>query len=243
MLALILSRLELSQINSERFSDESGRVYVIYTVEEVCEKFGCGKEKAIRIFKELEKNGMIERYRKNRLTPYSIYITDAFYDILKSDVTKSEKPTSRSRETQRHEVGKPEDIYNEYIYNDNIKNKSSIIVTDDEIRERIEYDCLYCEENAGMLDELVMIISDVLNGVSPTVRIGKDELPRSLVVSRFDKIDSENIVSVLWQLNRNKTKIKNMRAYLRMMLYNDVATSECEETAALAEFKARYGID
>ncbi len=243
MLALILSRLELSQINSERFSDESGRVYVIYTVEEVCEKFGCSPGKTVRAFKELEKSGMIERYRKNRLTPYRIYITDAFYDILKSEVTNVQNGKSRVCKTESHECSKPEDIYNEYIYNNNIKNKSSIIVTDDEIRERIEYDCLYCEENAGMLDELVMIISDVLNGVSPTVRIGKDELPRSLVVSRFDKIDSENIVSVLWQLNRNKTKIKNMRAYLRMMLYNDVETSECEETAALAEFKARYGID
>lgn len=239
---MILDRLELSQINSERFSDENGKVYVIYTVEEVCEKFGCSAERTTRIFKELEKNGMIKRYRKNRLTPYRIYITDAFYDILKSDVTNPQNPNSRNRKTESHECVKPEDIYNEYSNNNIINNNPSIIVTDDEIKEQIEYDCFYCEETAGVLDELVMIISDVYNGTSPTVRIGKDDMPRSIVVSRFNKIDSEHIFSILWQLNRNKKKIRNMKAYLIMMLYNEVETGECEYTAGMAMFKAQFGV-
>lgn len=242
LLAIILDRLELSQIHSERFSDENGEVYAVCTVEEVCKKLGCGTEKTIRIFKELENCGMLRRQRENRQAPYRIYITDAFYDILNSDVTSSEKPNSRTGGNRTSEFGKAEDSYTEYSNNNNSNNNSSIIVTDDEIKEKIEYECLWSEENAGVLDELVMIISDVLNGTSPTVRIGKDDMPRSIVVSRFRMIDSEDIVSVLWQLGRSKTIIRNMKSYLIMMLYNEVETRECELFALEAKLKADYGV-
>ncbi len=234
VLAMILDRTELSKINSDRFSDKNGDVFVVLTIEEIRKKSHCSSEKAIRIFRELENAGMIKRYRRTRSTPYRIYLTDAFYDVVKSDFTKSENPTSRGRETRCPEFGKPEDIYNEYSNNNISNNKSSIIVTDDEIREQIEYDCLYCEDYAGMLDEIVMIISDVLNGTSPTVRIGKDDMPREIVVRRFRMLEGEHIMSILWQLGRNKTKIRNMKAYLIMKLYNEVEAGECELTAALA---------
>lgn len=88
-----------------------------------------------------------------------------------------------------------------------------------------------------MLDELVMIICDVLNGTSPTVRIGRDDMPREVVVNRFLMLDGEHIMSILWQLSRNKTKIRNMKAYLIMKLYNEVETGECEAAAALARYE------
>ena len=69
MLAFIFDRLELSEINSDRFSDENGSVYVIYTVEEVCKKLRCSKPKAIKVLKELETSGMILRRRTNGSRP------------------------------------------------------------------------------------------------------------------------------------------------------------------------------
>lgn len=98
---------------------------------------------------------MIKRYRRTRSTPYRIYLTDVFYDIVKSDLAKSENETSQSSELTPREVAKSAPIYNEYSNNNISNNKSSIIVTDDEIREQIEYDCLYCEDYAGMLNEEV----------------------------------------------------------------------------------------
>lgn len=243
MLALILDRLELSQMNSERFSDENGNVFVIYTIDEICEKFGCSNKKVTRLLRELEANEMILRRRTNGSRPSKIYLTKKFFSALKQDVAKCPNDRLQNVETALCKATKTPSINNEYNNNNTINNNSSIIVTDDEIKERIEYDCLYCEETAGVLDELVMIISDVLNGTGPTVRIGKTDMPRSIVVSRFNRIDAEHIFNVMWLINHNKTKIRNMKAYLITNLYNEVETGECEVAAALAKYKADFGFD
>lgn len=243
LLAMIFDRLELSQINSERFSDESGRVYVIYTVEEICEKIGCGNKKVTKLFRELEANEMIYRRRTNGSRPSKIYLTNNFFNALKQDFAKGGNEPLQNVRTAPCKASETPSINNEYSNNNIINNNSSIIVTDDEIKEMIEYDCFYCEEYAGILDELVMIISDVFNGTSPTVRIGKDDIPRSIVVSRFRMIESDDILSILWQLNRNTVKIRNMKAYLIMMLYNEIETKESGLAALKAKLKADFGFD
>ena len=233
---MILDRFGLSAINDDKFTDESGELFIIFTVEEVCEKFGCGKDKVIRIFRELENNGLIIRKRKISCMPYKIYLTERFFRLAESEFPTAENPTSGSTETRVPKLAKPEHIKNKNIKNDNSNNNPSIIGfgrTEDEIREQIEYECLVCDENKKLLDEIVMIISDVLNGTSPTVRIGRDDMPRGIVVSRFCKLDSEHIVSVIYDLEHGKTEIRNIKQYLITMLYNAPATSECY---AAAEF-------
>lgn len=79
-----------------------------------------------------------------------------------------------------------------------------------------------------------MIISDVLNGTSPTVRIGKDEMPRGLVISRFCKIDSEHILYVFSQLKTNTSDIRKIKSYLVTMLYNAPATIQSMTEAEFA---------
>ena len=238
MLAFIFDRLELSEINSDRFSDENGSVYVIYTVEEVCKKLRCGKSKAIKVLKELETNGMIFRRRTNGSRPSKIYVTQRFREGLKTNPAKSENETLQSLKFEPCKVSKTIPIYNNNNNNNIINNNSSTLVTDEEIKEQIEYDCLYCEEDAGMLNEIVMIISDVLNGMGPTVRVGKDDMPRELVAKRFRMLDGDCVMSVIWQIKRNKTKIYNMKAYLIMLLYNELEISECEAAAFFAMYNA-----
>ena len=91
-----------------------------------------------------------------------------------------------------------------------------------------------CDANRNLLDETVMIIFDVLNGTSPTVRIGKDDMPRGVVISRFCKLNSEHIFYIFSKLDRNETKIKNIKSYLITMLYNAPATMETDVTAEYA---------
>ena len=52
---LFLDRMGISQKNG--WIDKDGRVYIIYTVEDVMEALGCGNKKAIQILAELEKKG------------------------------------------------------------------------------------------------------------------------------------------------------------------------------------------
>lgn len=244
LLALILDRSELSEINADRFTDESGSVYVIYTVEEVCKKIGCGKARALRLFRELEGCGMITRKRTNGCMPSKIYITQLFLSGLKQNTPKSENQTLQNLKTEPCKVPKSAATKNNNIKNKNINNNSSIIGfarTEDEIREQIEYEFLVCDENKGLLDEIVMTISDILNGTSPTVRIGRDEIPRGLAVSRFCKLDSEHIVSVMWQIEHNSVKIRNMKSYLTAMLYNEPASYNAAVTAEFAYNRSNNG--
>ncbi len=124
--------------------------------------------------------------------------------------------------------------------NNKFSNNNPSIVgfarTEDEIKEQIEYECLVCDENKNLLDEIVMIISDVLNGTSPTVRIGKDDMPRGIVIARFCRLDSEHICYVLSGLENTKSKIKNIKSYLITLLYNAPATMESEVTALFSYY-------
>lgn len=237
LLALILDRFGLSTVNSDKFTDENGDIYVIYTLEQVCQKFGCSNTRTQRIFRELENNGMIIRKRKNRLSPYRIYLTSTFYEFIKYEPATLQNDSSRVYNLNTRDFTECKDSKNNNSNNNIINNHPSIIGferTEDEIREQIEYDCLVCDANKKLLDEIVMIISDVLNGTSPTVRIGKDNMPRGIVVARFCKLDSEHIFNVLVNLENNTTKIKNIKPYLITMLYNAPATTESEATAEFA---------
>ncbi len=237
LLAMILDRFCLSTINADRFTDENGEIYVVYTVEEVSEKLGCGNTRTLRIFKELESNGLIIRSRKICCMPYRIYITERFSEYVKQEFASAENDNSRVYEIKTPEFTKSEHSKNNNSNNEISNNHQSIIGfgrTEDEIREQIEYDCIVCDANKNLLDEIVMIISDILNGTSPTVRIGGTDMPRGTVISRFCKLDSEHIYYVFSKLTNNETEIKNIRSYLITMLYNAPATMEAEVTAEFA---------
>ena len=74
------------------------------------------------------------------------------------------------------------------------------------------------------LDELVEIMTECVCSKSPTIRIGKQDIPQELVKSRYLKLTHENIEYVFDSLALNTTKIKNMKAYLMTTLYNAPVT-------------------
>ena len=54
--------------------------------------------------------------------------------------------------------------------------------------------------------------------------INRDEVPREVVKSRLLKLDSEHINYVIECLQKNTTKVKNIRSYLLTALYNSYET-------------------
>ena len=59
---ILLDRMGLSVKNG--WLDEQGRVYIIFPVQEVMDALGCADNKATKLFRELEKFGLIERKRR-----------------------------------------------------------------------------------------------------------------------------------------------------------------------------------
>ncbi len=104
---ILLSRMELSAKNG--WIDDQKRVYIIFTIEEVMEKLGCGNKKAIQLLDELEnKLGLIERKRQGLGKPNLIYVKN-FLPVDKSvegHFLKCQNHTSGSVQTTFQEVSK-----------------------------------------------------------------------------------------------------------------------------------------
>ena len=72
---LMLDRMGLSVRNS--WLDSEGRVYIYFTLEDALAMLGCGKDKAVRLFKELDVSGgigLIERRKQGQGRPTRIYV-------------------------------------------------------------------------------------------------------------------------------------------------------------------------
>lgn len=72
---LMLDRMGLSVRNG--WLDNAGRVYIFFTLEDALSMLGCGKDKAVRLFKELDLCGgigLIERHKQGQGKPTLIYL-------------------------------------------------------------------------------------------------------------------------------------------------------------------------
>lgn len=116
---LMLDRMSLSIKN--RWFDEEDRVYIIFTVEEIMELLGCGRQKAIKNIAELDSEkgiGLIEKKRLGLGKPNVIYVKNFMIkECLDSEseeieaenagnMQKYENQTSGSMKTKLQEVPK-----------------------------------------------------------------------------------------------------------------------------------------
>ncbi len=72
---LMLDRMALSIKN--KWVDEEGRVYIIFTLEQVMQYMNCGKDKGVKIMAELDTGkgiGLIQRVKRGLGKPTIIYV-------------------------------------------------------------------------------------------------------------------------------------------------------------------------
>ena len=75
---VLLDRMSLSMKNG--WHDDQGRVYIVFTLEDVAETLGYKSEKAIKLFNELDIKkgvGLIERVRQGRGRASLIYVKNS----------------------------------------------------------------------------------------------------------------------------------------------------------------------
>ena len=167
---LMLDRMSLSIKN--RWFDEKDRVYIIFTVEEIMELLGCGRQKAIKNIAELDSEkgiGLIEKKRLGLGKPNVIYVKNFMIKDCPEpkreeiglenagNTQKYENQTSRSPENKLQEVCKSNSNYNNLSYNKENDNESDQIRSADvrsddrlaimqayeeQIKDNIDYDGL-----------------------------------------------------------------------------------------------------
>ena len=132
---LMLDRMALSIRNN--WVDNEGKVYIIFTLEQVMEYMNCGKDKGVKILAELDTDkgiGLIERVKRGLGKPTIIYVKSFVYrkekvldsaendnrsqEFGKTEVWKSEKSKSGVRKNRSTEVGKTDPNNTNYNYTD-----------------------------------------------------------------------------------------------------------------------------
>ena len=113
---LMLDRMGLSVKN--QWFDEKNRVYIIFTVEEIMDLLGCGRQKAVRSIAELDGEkgiGLIEKKRMGQGKPNIIYVKSFVIEdcdagtgdgAVQEDFQKYENQTSGSMKNELPEVPK-----------------------------------------------------------------------------------------------------------------------------------------
>lgn len=101
-----------------------------------------------------------------------------------------------------------------------------------------------------MLDEILDLIVETACTARKRIRIAGDDFPAELVKAKFMKLDSEHIRFVMDGMKENTTKIRNIKQYLKAVLFNAPSTIGSYFTAlvahdmasgALAPKKPQYG--
>ena len=96
----------------------------------------------------------------------------------------------------------------------------------DLILENIEYDTLIQNPRIDreQLDEIVDILLETVCTSRKSIRVAGDDYPAELVKAKFLKLDSHHIEFVMDCLRDNTTKVRNIKQYLRAMLFNAPST-------------------
>lgn len=70
----MLNRASLSAVHTKDFTDKVGRLYIIYTVEQIMEDMRCARRTTIKMLKKLEDIGLIEKKRQGQGKASIIYV-------------------------------------------------------------------------------------------------------------------------------------------------------------------------
>lgn len=104
------------------------------------------------------------------------------------------------------------------------------------IKENMEYDHLVSNAivDKPQLDELVDIMAEVVCTQRKTVRIAGDDYPAEVVKSRFLKLTGEHIEYAADCMQSNASDIRNIKQYLRAVLFNAPSTMDSYYAAKVA---------
>ena len=158
-------------------------------------------------------------------------------DIQKTDLSKKEKSNtdlssnhsipilSPNPSPLREETAEPERKGTEAA--------DAYSVYEEIIKDNIEYE--HFIKHTGIdrerLDEIVSLILETVCTKRKTIRIAGDDYPAELVKAKFMKLNSSHIEFVFDCMKENTTKIRNIKQYLKAVLFNAPNTIDSYYTA------------
>ena len=233
---ILLDRMSLS-VKNEWF-DKKGRVFIIFTIEDVKRTLRCADNKATRLLRELEKFGLIERKRRGQGKPCLVYVKNFSAESSKESVKNRDNDDScgskiacqdpvKSRGIKKKE-NKTEMNNTNLILSDESEKMKNRELLEEYFSRSLEIDLLLrlCPDDEDTIYQIVDLLVDTCTTNRKLLRIAGDDKPAEVVRSRFMKLNADHIRFVLKCLAENSSPIRNMKQYLLAALYNAPTTMQ-----------------
>ena len=189
--SILLDRMGLSVKNG--WLDEQGRVYIIFPVQEVMDALGCADNKATKLFRELEKFGLIERKRRGLGKPNLIYVKNfadpRFRNCEKNgsgaaDSAQQETAKSRGNKTEwnKTEGSEPDPFSSDAESEPDERTRLEAY-----FMQSLEVDLLLraCPDEEDTIHQIVNLLVDTCSSKRRMLRVAGDDKPAEVVRSRF----------------------------------------------------------
>ena len=233
---ILLDRMSLS-VKNEWF-DKKGRVFIIFTIEDVKRTLRCADNKATRLLRELEEFGLIERKRRGQGKPCLVYVKNFSSESSKESVKNRDNDDScgskiacqdpvKSRGIKKKENKTEMNNTNPILSDESEKMKNRELL-EEYFSGSLEIDLLLrlYPDDEDTLYQIVNLLVDTCATNRKTLRIAGDDKPAEVVRSRFMKLNADHIRFVLKCLAENSSPIRNMKQYLLASLYNAPTTMQ-----------------
>ena len=233
---ILLDRMSLS-VKNEWF-DKKGRVFIIFTIEDVKRTLRCADNKATRLLRELEEFGLIERKRRGQGKPCLVYVKNFSAESSKESVKNRDNDDScgskiacqdpvKSRGIKKKE-NKTEMNNTNLILSDESEKMKNRELLEEYFSHSIEIDLLLrlYPDDEDTLYQIVNLLVDTCATKRKMLHIAGDDKPAEVVRSRFIKLNADHICFVLKCLAENSSPIRNMKQYLLASLYNAPTTMQ-----------------
>ena len=233
---ILLDRMSLS-VKNEWF-DKQGRVFIIFTIEDVKRALCCADNKATKLLRELEKFGLIERKRRGQGKPCLVYVKNFSAESSKESVKNRDNDDScgskiacqdpvKSRGIKKKENKTEMNNTNPILSDESEKMKNRELL-EEYFSYSLEMDLLLrlYPDDEDTLYQIVDLLVDTCATNRKMLHIAGDDKPAEVVRSRFMKLNADHIRFVLKCLAENSSPIRNMKQYLLASLYNAPTTMQ-----------------
>ena len=242
--AFLLDRLTLSQ--KHHWFDEYGRVYLIFTREEVQDKLNLSDKTVSKAFKQLTDVNLVKEKRQGLGKPNLIYVGKIQHEEI---IANTEQKNLQVLNSKNYGSGKVKNttLDTEFLPTINPNNIKTNIINTDSINPQSNEECISLKdikENCKLNEftkEEQSILEDVIERLyyADNLKVGSIMITNSKILSKLPLINKNNLIQLL-DIAKNSNNVKNMANYLMICLYNNLGNSNIKLQNKTAVFTREY---
>ena len=196
---ILLDRMSLS-VKNEWF-DKQGRVFIIFTIEDVKRALCCADNKATKLLRELENFGLIERKRRGLGKPSLVYVKNFSSDLSNERVQNRENHESGSPKNacqdppksrcNKNKKSKTERNNTNPILSDELEKMKNRKLLEEYFSRSLEIELLLrlYPDDEDTIYQIVDLLVDTCDSKRKLIRIAGDDKPAEVVLSRLKKLN------------------------------------------------------